>query len=87
MDFEIKIKMPVFSTLVLEKTEWFGACNGVQNDDVAVTVMARNLIKLEELQSEPYFVFKKADEHHPANRFATPDTNARLKQIAWEGLT
>ena len=29
--FEIKIKMPVFSTLVLEKTEWFGACNGVQN--------------------------------------------------------
>jgi len=82
--FEIKIKMPVFSTLVLEKTEWFGACNGVQNDDVAVTVMARNLVKLEELQSEPYFVFKKADEHHPANRFATPDTNARLKQMAWE---
>jgi len=80
----IYFKAPVYSTHVLEEAEFYGWCQGAIRDEVFVRVTARNLIQLNELGPEPYFVLKEADENHAANRFATPDTIAKLKQIAWE---
>lgn len=85
--FEIYFKAPVFSTLVLDQAKFSGSCSGVHTDEEQVTVTAQNLIQLTELQPEPYFDFKAPDadqQKHPAYHYATPDTNAKFKQIAWE---
>ena len=82
----INFRTPFYSTLVLEKAEFFGACNGVINDDISIRVTTKNLIQLAELAVEPYFEFKVSDDQkaHPGNHFATPDTNTKIKQVAWE---
>lgn len=81
----IHYKMPVFSALVHEKAVYYNCGESVPYyNDLAITVTVNNVIQLKELEPEPYFVFKPADQNHPANRFATPDTNAKMKRIAWE---
>jgi len=41
---------------------------------------------LAELVEEPYFNLKESPDQqsHPGNFYATPDTNSKMKQIAWE---
>lgn len=82
--FVIDFKAPVFSTLVLDQARFSGGCSGVLTDEEHVTVTAQNLIQLTELAEEPYFAFKPTSQYHPSNRFGTPDTNAKMKKIAWE---
>lgn len=82
----INFRTPYYSSLIIEKTEFFGACTTPINDDVSIRVTAKNLIQLAELAEEPYFAFKVSEDQnaHPGNHFATPDTNSKMKQIAWE---
>lgn len=82
--YTIRFRTPYYSTLVLEKTEFYGSCNGTINDKVQITVEANKTIKLYELMEEPYFTFKESDGHHPKNHFATLDTITKFKKIAWE---
>ncbi len=82
--FKIYFKAPAYSALVLEKSEFYGSCQGTMQTENFIKVTAQNSIQLEELKPEPYFTFKSADGHHSANRFAAADTNIKLKQIAWE---
>lgn len=81
---EIDYKAPGYSTLVLSNFKFYGKCQQPLTAESYIKVTAQNLIQLNEFQPEPYFVFKEADGNHSANRFATPDTNAKLKKIAWE---
>lgn len=80
----ICFKAPVFSTLVLDKIKFSGGCSGTHSHEAHITVTAQNLIQLAELAEEPYFAFKPTSQYHPSNRFGTPDTNAKMKKIAWE---
>jgi hypothetical protein len=84
--YSINFRTPYYSSLVTEKTEFYGACSSVMNDDVSIRVTTKNLIQLAELTAEPYFEFKVSEDQkaHPGNHFATPDTNSKMKQIAWE---
>lgn len=82
--YRIYYKAPVFSTLVLSQHRYTGSCSGVYTTEQHVTVTARNLIQLTELTEEPYYAFKPTSQYHPSNRFGTPDTNAKMKKIAWE---
>jgi len=82
--FRIYIKAPIFSARVNESSQFSGACQGTISDVTDIKVTANGVIQLQELSAEPYFRFKQADGNHPANRFGTPDTNAKLKQIAFE---
>lgn len=82
--FRIDIKAPVFSARVNDSAQFSGACQGTLSDVLDIKVTANGVIQLQELAAEPYFKFKPADGNHAANRFGTPDTNAKLKQIAFE---
>lgn len=84
--YTINFKAPVYSSFVVEKSEFYGACSGVINDDVSLRVTVKNLIQLAELSAEPYYDFKESEDQqaHPGNFYATPDTNAKMKKIAWE---
>jgi len=82
----IYFRTPYYSSGVLDKVDFYGRCTGTISDDVEIRVTAKNLIQLTELTAEPYFDFKISDDQqaHPGNHFATPDTNSKIKQIAWE---
>jgi len=82
--FRIHYKAPVFSTAVYDKVEFSGYCVGITNSETHITVTAENVIQLNELTQEPYYAFKPSSQYHPSNHYATPDTIAKLKQIAWE---
>lgn len=87
---KIYYRAPVFSTLVLHRTTATGSCSGTLDNEDHVTVTARDLIQLKELEPEPYFSFKVPPQNdpdqpkHPAHNYATPDTITKFKQIAWE---
>ena len=85
--YHLYYKAPCFSTFVLVKAEFYGACQDIITADVDIKVTVENvtnIIKLEELTKEPYFAFKKSPSFHPSNHFATKDTIDKWKNIAWE---
>lgn len=82
--YRVYFKAPVFSSKVLIKGQFSGACQGTYAGDLDIKATADGVIQLSELVQEPYYAFKPATKYHPSNHFATPDTNAKLKQIAWE---
>lgn len=82
--YRVYFKAPVFATLAYDRADFSGGCTGTIGDEDHVAVTAQNLIQLAELTEEPYFAFKPTSQYHPANRFGTPDTNAKMKKIAWD---
>lgn len=82
--YQFWYKAPVFTTLAFNRGDFSGGCTGTSGMEEHITVTAQNLIQLTELTEEPYFAFKPTSQYHPSNRFGTPDTNAKIKKIAWE---
>ncbi|MHB0997478.1 MAG: hypothetical protein ACYC2I_14025 [Elusimicrobiales bacterium] len=84
--YRIYFRTPVFATFAYDRADFSGGCTSTIGDEDHIKVTAQNLIQLGELSAEPYFEFKTSEDQqaHPGNHFATPDTNAKIKQIAWE---
>lgn len=80
----INVRAPVFATRISVKATFSGGCKGTVVGETDVKVTANDVIQLAELLPEPYFDIKQSDGGHPVNRYATPDTIAKLKQISWE---
>lgn len=83
---EFNYRAPVYSTLVFSNFKFYGKCQQPLTAESYVRVTAQNLIQLAELIKEPYFNFKESPDQqfHPGNFYATPDTNSKMKQIAWQ---
>jgi|GEM_PF-1855460 len=84
--YNLKFRTPYYSSLVIQETEYSGACSGTSKTALAIRVTVKDLIKLEELKAEPYYDLKNSPDQvaHPHNFYGTPDTLAKIKQIAWE---
>lgn len=84
--YRVYFRAPVFATFAYDRADFSGGCTGTVGDEDHIKVTAKNLIQLAELPLEPYYEFKISEDQqaHPGNHFATPDTNAKIKQIAWE---